>query len=63
MRNQQESNRKAEIGQLKTYRRQGVHSAFTGMHYRFLQRKYPTAWDVLAFEEDKEDRRRGGGAP
>ncbi len=46
----------AEIEQLKIYHRQGVHSAFTGMHYRSLQRKYPAVWDRLAFPDRREDR-------
>ena len=50
---------KAEIEQLKIYHRQGVHSAFTGMHFRSLQKRYPAVWDRLAFGE-KDDRGRGG---
>ena len=56
----EEDRRRKEVEQLKVYRRQGVHSAFTAMHYRALQRRYPAIWDRLAFERDKEDSQRGG---
>jgi hypothetical protein len=50
----EEERTKKQIEQLKIYCRQGVHSAFTAMHFRSLQRRYPGVWDRLAFEKDKD---------
>ena len=51
-----EDNKRVEIEKLKIYRRQGVHSAFTGMHYRSLQKRHPEIWDRLAFEDEKQSK-------